>query len=56
MTRPVSEHFGPDGKTKRCYPSKATAALAADRIGAWPYRCEFCGRWHIGHARVPARS
>lgn len=41
---------------KEGYPNKGVAALVLKKVGKGgnvkPYRCEFCGKWHIGRTRI----
>lgn len=58
MSRIISEHFNDFGKPKKSYPTRTAALKAAQQqiiekywTGLEPYKCSFCGEYHVGHAK-----
>lgn len=49
--RLVSEHFKLDGRPKRPFGSQHEAREFGRPMHQHPYRCTFCGAWHLGKDR-----
>jgi transposase-like protein len=48
LTKGTKQHFKRDGTAKKAYEDEVEAAAAAFRSHKQMYKCDFCGKYHVG--------